>query len=221
MSATFVTLRLQRTLSAVYQFYDAFFFPIDDDTPPVTSPLDVSIPDLRWNALFAENDATYRFSASTLTHPAPAGVNLTVQVTAPGGDYLSLEPILLTLPLPVSVPPQRADFLISRPLWPTVGLRPPSNETVVRGQIQSPTAQPVDGLKIEMWPASAATPPPGTPYTRSNAHGDFLYRFPLLKGAPGSLAPFRIRLNNGAVAVLPASLPISLGGAQILQFQRT
>ena len=100
MSA-FVTPILQRTLSAVYRFYDVFFFPLDDTSPPVTIPLDVSILALRLTAQHAPTDATYRFSALTLTQPAPTGVNLDVQVSDSSGQYTTLQPIQLTLPRPL------------------------------------------------------------------------------------------------------------------------
>ncbi|HWF06817.1 MAG TPA: hypothetical protein VG297_00055 [Bryobacteraceae bacterium] len=221
MSDSFVSPLLQRTLSAVYRFYDVFYFPIGDATPPVVSPLEVSIPSLSWNAYRAADDYTYRFSSLTLTQPAPAGVNLAVDVTAPAGDYVSFEPIQLTLPRTLSVPVQRSDFLIPTPLWPTVAVRPPVGETAVRGQIQSAAALPVSGLKVEMWPGPAVTPPPGTPFTLSDASGQFLYRFPLLKGVSGSPTTFNIQLSNGAVAVSPASLAIPLGTTQVILFQRT
>jgi len=220
-AGSFVAPLHQRSLSAVYRFYDAFLFPIDDFTRPIASALEVSIPALRWNALRVEDDFTYRFSAITLTQPAPSGANLGVQVVATNGDYVSLAPILLTLPLALSSPPKRSDFLINQPLWPTVALRPPDSETAVRGQIRSPGALPVAGLKVEMWPGAALTPPAGTPFTRSDANGEFLFRFPLLKGAAGSSAPFHIRLNDGAIGILPASVPIVFGLMQIIQFDRT
>jgi hypothetical protein len=71
-----------------------------------------------------------------------------------------------------------------------------------------------------MWPSPGPTPP-GTPYTLSNANGDFLFRLPLLKGRTGSTASFEIRLNSGAVAVSPPSVAIVLGVTQIISFQRT
>lgn len=221
MNAPYVAPLLQRTLSAVYRFYDAFFYPIDDRTPPVTSPLDVSIPSFSWSALRAADDFTYRFSALTLTQPAPSGPNLAVQVVAPGGDYVSFEPIVLALPLPLSTPPKRADFLISKPLWPTTAVRPPDGETAVRGYLRSNTAQPVADLKVQMWLGAVLVPPPGTPFSRSNANGDFLFRFPLLKGVPGQTVSISIRLSDGAIAVSPASLSIVLGQTQIIEFQRT
>jgi hypothetical protein len=214
---------LQRTLAAVYRFYDVFLFPIDDTTPPIASPLSVSIPALGLNAFRAETDLTYRFSAVTTTRPAPTGGSLAVQVSAPVGDYADFDPIPLTvsLPLPLSSPVQASDFLIVRRLWPTVRFRPPQGETAVRGQISSATAQPVNGLTVEMWPGPAVTPPAGTPFTVTNSAGEFLFRFPLLKGRAGSSASFNIRLNSGAIAVSPASLPLVLGSTQVIAFQRT
>jgi hypothetical protein len=220
MSAPFVSPLLQRTLSAVYRFYDAFFFPPDLNTPQVASPLDVSIPSRRWSALRAESDNTYRFSAPTLTVPPPAGANLVVQVTALTGDYLSLEPIKLSLPLPLSSPPVPSDFLQNTPLWPTPSLRPPDGETAVRGQVKGATAQPVAGLKVEMWTGASPTPPPGTPYNLTDVQGQFVYRLPLLKGAAGSLVTFKIRLNSGAITLSPASVSLVLGVTQIILFQR-
>jgi hypothetical protein len=219
VSAPDVAPRLQRSLAAAYWFHDVFY-PLDAFTPPIGVPLDVSIPSLNWSALRAESDFTYRFSVLTLTQPAPTGA-LTVQVTAPGGEYVSFDSIVLTLPLLVSSPPQRSDFLVAKPLWPTAALRPPDGETAVRGHIVSPTAQPVADLEVEMWLGNAPVPPPGTPFTRSNTSGDFLFRFPLLKGAPGAPLPVRIRLSGGAIPVSPASLSIALGRTRIIPFQRT
>ena len=224
MSAQFVAPLLQRTLAAAYQFYDAFFFPLDDLTPPITAPLEVSIPSLGWSALRADTDFTYRFSASTLTQPAPSSPSppgFAVQVVAPGGDYVSFESIGLVLPLPLTAPPKRSDFLIPKPLWPTTALRPPDGETAVRGFIRSPTAQAVADLTVEMWLGLAPVPPPGTPFTRSNGSGDFLFRFPRLKGASGQTQTISIRLDGGAVSVSPATLPIVIGQTQIIKFQRT
>jgi hypothetical protein len=220
VTAGFVEPRLQRSLAAVYRFYDAFLYPIDDGTPPIASPLDVLIPQFGWAALAVASDHTYRFSASTLTGPAPAGVNLAVTVTAANGEYVSLEPIALSLPLPLSTPPTRADFLTARPLWPTPALRPPAGETAIRGFIRSATAQPVADLQVEIWTGSAPLPPAGTPFTRSDAKGDFVFRFPRLKGPPGDAVPVSIRLSGGAVTVVPASLSIVLGQTQTVAFQR-
>jgi hypothetical protein len=221
VSTPLVAPLLQRTLLAVYRFYDVFFYPIQDRTTPVNSPLEVSVPSTGQVALRSDGDFTYRFSAVTLTQPAPVGVDLAVQVVATDGDYASFEPILLTLPLPLSTPPVRGDFLIPTPLWPTVAYRPPSGETAVRGAVRSPTAQPVAGLKVEVWPGASPLPPAGTPYTRTNANGDFLFRFPLLKGTAGTSLTAGIRLEGGAVPVTPSSTSIVLGRTQIIPLQRT
>ncbi len=213
----------QRSLSAVFTFYDAFLYPPGssqppDPTPLVGSPLGVSIPSLQWQAAAAD-DGSYRFSALTLTQPAPGGANLAVQVDAPLGDYLSFDPITITLPLPISSPPLRSDFLIPTKLWPTVAFRPPSGETAVRGIIASPTAQPVSNLKIEMW--LGAGPAPGSPYTFTNLNGEFLFRFPLFQSASGQTTQANIQINSGAIPVLPAAPTVLIGATQILQFQRT
>jgi hypothetical protein len=205
----------------VYRFYDAFLFPIDDRTPPLSTPLEVSIPSLQWAALRVDGDCTYRFSALTLTKPAPTGANLPVHVVAPAGDYVSFEPILLTLPLPVATPPTRANYLITRPLWPTPVVRPPIGETAVRGHLRSASALPVANLKVQVWTGGSPTPPAGTPFTRSNEHGDFLVRFPRLKGTPGQTEVVGIQLSDGAVGVTPASLSIVLGQTQVVEFLRT
>jgi hypothetical protein len=220
MSASFTLITFQRSLSVVYRFYDEFFFPIDNRTPPVRSPLDVSIPALNWSA-WPASDLSYRFSALTLTEPPPSGTNLQVQVVAELGDYVNLQPITVDLPRSVSNPPLASDFLINVPLWPTVALRPPQSETAVRGFITSSSSQPVANLKVEMWMHPAATPPPGTPFTLSDANGAFLFRFPLLKGASGSNVTINVRINNGTIAGTPSSLPIVVGQTQFVQLTRT
>ena len=221
MNAPYSALLLQRTLAAAYQFHDIFFEPLDDRSPPVLSLLDVSIPSLGWSAFRAEGDATYRFSALTVAAPAPSGTNLAVQVMAPRGDYVNLEPILLTLPRALSSPPKRSDFLITKPLWPTTALRPPDGETAVRGQIRSGTSATVSDIKVEMWTGVAPAPSAGAPYTRSNADGDFLFRFPLVRRSTGSTITVNIRLAGGAITVSPASTPVVFGRTQIIQFQMT
>ncbi len=221
MVDTAVPVLGQRTLCAVYRFYDAFLLPADERTPPLSTPLEVSIPAFAWTAQRSPQDNTYRFSAFTLRQPAPSGGGLAVQVTAVSGDYLSLEPIVLALPLALSSPPVRADFLIELPLWPASSMRPPPGETAVRGHVRSASAQPVAGLKVEMWAGAAPLPPAGTPYTRTDANGDFLVRMPLLKARPGQALAVRLRLDSGVVPVVPASLSIMTGLTQVIAFQRT
>lgn len=221
MASTYVSAVNQRTLCAVYRFFDAFMTPVNSRTPPIGATLNVSIPSLAWEAKRILADGTYRFSASTLTRPSPVGPNLAVSVVSEAGQYVTHVPILLTLPLPVSTPPVAADFRQDLPLWPTASLRPPAGETAVRGRIFSPTAQPVENLKVEIWAGAAPLPPPGTPFTFSDINGDFLFRLPLLKAASGQMLPIRIRLQSGLLPVIPASLSLTTGQTQIISFQRT
>ena len=221
MTSVFVAPLLRRSLAAVFRFYDAFYFPIDDRTPPIDAALEVAIPSLGWTALRNEADATYRFSALTLEQPVPSGPALAVQVVSARGDYVSFEPIVLTLPRAVSTPPRRSDYLIALPLWPTTAFRPPGFETAVYGRILSPTAQPVSDLRVRAWTGGAPLPPPGSPYTRSNAQGEFLFRFPLLKGAAGRTESISLQLADGAVAVAPTSVLITRGQTQIIELQRS
>jgi hypothetical protein len=221
IASTQVAVLDRRTLCAVYRFFDAFMTPVDSRTPPIGSPLVVSIPARAWTALRVRADGTYRFSAPTLTEPAPTGVNLAVSVVSLTGEYVAPSPILLTLPLAVSVPPVAADFLRDLPLWPTPSMRPPAGETAVRGRITSPTSQPVAGLQVEMWTGGSPVPPPGTPSTLTDSDGEFLYRFPRLKATPGQPLPVRIRLESGLLPIVPASLSLTTGQPQIILFQRT
>ena len=81
-------------------------------------------------------------------------------MTASGGDYVSFEPIVLNqLPVTISSPPVRLDFLTPVPLWPTTRFRPPLGETAVWGMLGTNTPQPVADIKVEMWldPAAVAT----------------------------------------------------------------
>ena len=66
----------------------------------------------------------------------------------------------------------------------------------------------------------APVPPAGTPFTRTDAHGDFLFRFPLLKGVPGDVLPAQIQLAGGAIAVSPAAPTIVVGRTELMTFQR-
>ena len=220
MSAPMVTPLLQRSLSVVYRFYDAFLYPtLSDKTPAIHSPLEISIPKFSWNAFRSDDDLTYRFSWLTLTQSAPAGANLDVEVVATNGDYLNLDPFQVTLPLAVSVPPKSSDFLQTKPLWPAQSMRPPAGETAVRGRIADVANQPVAGVKVEMWTGGTPVPPPGTPFTQSAANGCFLYRFPLLTGTRGSVVTVNVRLNGGVLVVTPTSLPVVIGELQIFQLK--
>lgn len=212
---------LRRSLAAVYRFYDIFYLPFDGAVPPVRSPLAVSIPSLRWHALWAENDATYRFSALTLTKSAPIATQMAVEVVAQNGDYVNHEPIKLDLPLPLSTPPRSDDFLLCRALWPTTAFRPPPGETAVRGQICGAGA--LGGLRVVM--AEGATPPldGDGPYTFTDARGEFLFRFPRQKGPPRDNITLHIQVSEGGlpVAITPATVSAVYGTTNLCQFQRT
>jgi hypothetical protein len=220
MSAPMVTPLLQRSLSVVYRFYDAFVYPtLSDKTPAIDSQLEVSILKFGWNALRSDDDLTYRFSWMTLTQAPPAGANLDVQVVATAGDYINLDPFQVTLPLAVSSPPKASDFLQEKPLWPAESMRPPVGETAVRGRISNAANVPAGGVKVEMWTGGSPLPPSGTPFTQSAGNGCFIYRFPLLAGARGSIVTVNVRLNNGVLLVTPSSLPVIIGQLQIFQLK--
>jgi hypothetical protein len=221
MASTHVAAVNRRMLCTVYRFFDAFMTPVNALTPPVAHALRVSIPSLAWTALRVAEDGTYRFSASTLTMPAPAGPALPVTVLDESGAYVNHVPLVLTLPRPVSSPPVAADFLIDLPLWPTPAWRPPPGETAIRGHVTSPTAQAVDHLQVEMWTGPSLVPPAGTPFTFTDVHGGFLFRFPFLKAAPAQPLPLRIRLQAGLLPVVPATLSATTGQTQVIPFQRT
>ncbi len=143
-----------------------------------------------------------------------------LRVASTEGDYRSLEPVLLTLPRAVSNPPVPADFLIPQPLWPTTRWKAPAGETVVRGSLSSPTSQPVGGLVLEMWVGASPTPPAGTPFTRTESDGGFLYRFPRLKGAAGAPLTVQARLNGGAIPLPASPLNLVFGRTHFVSLQR-
>ena len=213
----FPTFRHQ--LAIAYQFTDAFTGLV------VRTPLAVTIPELRWTALRSEQDFTYRFVVTN--QDVPAGGPFDVVVAAPLGDYVALEPIALTLPVVVAHPPpvRRSDYLVSLPLWPTrkfAGV----NETVVIGHVTSSGATSVDRLKVvlDRTPAPYGNP---RPFTRTDAHGDFLYRVPESKGwdtannvpiTQETLAITVTDSNGNSVIANPSQFPIDVGATQIVRF---
>jgi hypothetical protein len=218
---------LTHYLGVVVRFVDPF------TNRPVSVPLSVSIPALRWSALWWESDSTYRFSKSNV--PVIAGVpqlptgTFALKVDLPGrendppdpptalprGPYAAFEPRQVTLPpaAPHAPPVLVSDYLVDLTLWPTVAFTVPAGETAVVGQIVSSTAQSVVGLKVIVF--RGATPPAGTPYTRTDAAGQFLYRLPGLKRSVGSLtASLGIQVfteANAPLAVTPSTFPIPIG----------
>ena len=218
---------LSRYLGVVVRFVDPF------TNRPVPVQFSVSIPELRWTALWRGSDSTYRFSKSNV--PVIGGVpqlptgTFDLKVDLPGrendppdpptalprGPYAAFEPRLVTLPPAAPHPPPVlvSDYLVDLLLWPTVAFTVPAGETAVVAQIVSSTAQSVVGLKVHVF--QGASPPAGTPYTRTNAAGQFLYRLPDLKRKVGALtASLGIQVFSAAdtpLAVTPSSFAVPIG----------
>lgn len=213
-----------RLLAAVITFRDVFYLPFADDTPPVNARIDVSIPSRKWNALFVDRDATWRFSVAG--EPIPTGT-FDVQVDVREGPYAHFEPFQLTLPVTPSSPPKTSDFLVVKPLFPTRRFQVPRGETAIIGQLQHPTL-PTQGLKVRMYPT--ASPPSVVPYTYTDAQGGFLFRFPRLDTTVIPTPPQKVAMvdltvevSEGGVpvAVSPSTLTVPLGMTQFMAFTRT
>jgi hypothetical protein len=214
---------LTHYLGVVVRFVDPF------TNRPVPVQFSVSIPALRWSALWWGSDSTYRFSKSNVpviggVPQLPAGT-FDLKVVLPGrendppdpptalprGPYAAFEPRQVTLPPAAPHPPPVlvSDYLVELTLWPTVAFTVPAGETAVVGQIVSSSAQSVVGLKVLVF--QGATPPAGTPYTRTDAAGQFLYRLPDLKRKVGALtASLGIQVfsvANAQLAVTPSTFP--------------
>lgn len=177
----------RHSLCAAWQFTDAF------SLRPIAVPLTVTVPAiappypwmpaLPWTAVDG-GDGVYRFKVTNGV-VAPTGT-LAVNVAVPTSDYVAFEPLAMTLvptgmhgvaPRPLAGPyPQRSDFLLSTPLWPTRVFRIPPGETAVVGSITNAASAPVAGLKVTMWSSAYANAPAGTPYTYTDANGDFVFR---------------------------------------------
>jgi hypothetical protein len=208
------TPTLTRTLAAVVQFVDPF------TALPIRFPFSVSIPALRWTALWWDTDATYRFSRANV--PLAGGVpqlpvgTFALSITPTGGPYAALEPRQITLPPAASHPPPvlAADYLVALALWPTVAFRVPAGETAVTARLVSATNQNVGGLKARLF--DAASPPPPNVYTRSDAAGQFLIRLPALRRGnaadPTALLDVQVfDAANAPIAVTPATLTVPIG----------
>lgn len=214
--------RLTLALAVVYRFSDIFTGAV------VRAPLAVTIPSLKWTAFASLPDATYRFvglpaAPGTLPH------SFAVTVESVNGDYASYEPFAVTLPLTLPPgPPQRATYLVEKPLWPTRRLRPPPGETAVIGQITSTAGQPLAGLKVYLSP-DVIPPVPTGPYAYSDVHGDFLCRLPDVKAtldASSAVIPVTLNLQvfdgSTPVSVTPSTIAGVVPGALIFQpFTRT
>jgi hypothetical protein len=211
--------RALHRLAVALRFVDAF-----TDTP-VRVPLAVSIPAQAWPARYGGSDATYRFLVTNADLPAGT---FAVTVTAPGGEYVNWEPVSVQLPppgLPHAPPLRASDFLVTRPLWPTPRLRLPPAETAVLGRVVSASAAPVAGLRVALF--TPPGPPPAAPYTRTDARGEFLFRFPQLRGSASggavvSQAAVAAEVRDASdnpLAVTPAGpQDVPLGKASVLTF---
>ena len=223
MNAPYVAPRLQRSLSAAYSVLRCVLLPIDDLHPADRLAARCVDP-----VVAVERAARGRRFHLPLqrAHADAAGADRR-QSRGPGRRRRAATTsasirFVLTLPLPVSAPPQRPDFLIAKPLWPTTAMRPPDGETAVRGHHRSPTAQPVadlDGRDVARRRAGAAAgnavhalrirtaiscsafrcsrARPGAPCRSASAY-------------PAARFPFRLRRCRSL-----------LGQTQIITFQRT
>jgi hypothetical protein len=204
----------QRGLAFAITFRDRFLPAVED--PPIRAPLEVEALGQR---AFAASDGTYRISVVGAPPVLPVGT-FPVTVRSPGGEYRAFDPIEVTLPLAASVPPQRSDYLLFESLWPTRLFPIPRGETAVIGVItQQGIPQP--GLSVRLHESVA--PLPDTPEARTDAAGEFVYRFPF---APGAASPDPLSLNvtvlDGitAVPVTPAAVQLETGLVHTLSFLR-
>jgi hypothetical protein len=147
-------------------------------------------------------------------------------VTDPAGEYVNWEPFQVQVPRPglPHPPPLRAsDYLVERKLWPTRNFRPPPGETAVAGRVVSGGVNPVSGLKVALF--TAPGPAPAAPYTRTDEGGQFLFRFPLLKGeVTGGTVVAQVSLGvevrdaGGLLTATPATVTVPLGRVSVLTF---
>jgi hypothetical protein len=202
----------QRVLAFAIGFRDRFL-PSPDD-PPIPVPLEVESLGQR---AFGGADGTYRISVTGTPPVIPTGT-FPISVRAPGGQYVTFDPIEVTLPLPVSIPPQRSDYLLLQSLWPTRMLSLPTGETALAGTITE-QGLPRPGLTVLLH--EGTTPPSGTPDARTDATGSFLYRLPFARGAtsPSPLS-FNLTVLDGAtvLAVTPAAVALVPGRTNNVSF---
>jgi len=184
-----VSETVQLRLAAAVRFQDAFTL------LPIDVPLDVRIealpivkcmPFVPWKAIPGPTDATYRFLVGDRT-VLPVGA-IPVTVTAPRAEYVDFEGFSMVLPRAlVAHPPTPAatDYLIEKTLWPTQALKVPPGETAIVAIVKSAAANPVVGLRLQVW--TGAGPAPAVPYTYTNAAGEALFRLPDLKTLVGGV----------------------------------
>ena len=198
---------LTRDLAVAVRFVDPF------TGQAVRVPMSVSIPALQWSAVRSERDATYRFSLANLPtvggvpqFPAWAMGTHALEVNVPGELYAMMEPLTVTIPPAAPhVPPAPADYRVDLPLWPTRALRSPPGETAVVGRLASSGGAAVGGWKVTLFQGGA--PPPGAPYARANAAGEFLFRLPGLKRGSSAIptASLGVEVRDPADVVQPVA----------------
>lgn len=183
-------------LAIVLRFVDAF------TGRPVETRLRVAMTGQRWDAVHCAADSTYRFMMTA--SPVPSGA-FQVEVEDPEQNYVNHEPIELTLTSSSPTPPiSRHDYLHEFPLWPTRKFEVPIGETAVVGRLVNASAGAVGGLDVRIFPVGE--PPPPTPYARSNADGEFLFRLPwVTRETDGTPIPpsLEVQVSRDGVGVSP------------------
>jgi hypothetical protein len=188
-------------------------------------PAVVGMPRLPWRAYHA-GDGTYRFQTTGWTIP-PVGATV-ILVTAPGGEYLDLEPAPVVLPRPIAGPfPTRGDMIVTHRLWPTRRLTLPIGETAVVGTLRTVAGAAAAGYRVTLGEAPIGA---ATPYGYTDATGDFLVRMPNVRTMslpPASAirtdAPLSIEIRSPpafAALIAPAApafpLPVTIGRSSTL-----
>lgn len=200
--------RVRHELAIALRFEDVF------TGEAVRAPLEVSIPELRWEAMRGR-DETYRF-VTGITRPPPGSYG--VEVVSPTGEYRSFVPFQVTLPHSGPTPPTRPGWMITRPLWPTRRLRLGPGETGLTGRLVT-AGVPQPGRKIRFLGSMA----PVDPHTFSDEHGELIARFPYAKRDPMAPVPVltltvTIEIDDGAATATPGAVTIDLGTVRHQQF---
>lgn len=171
----------------------------------IDAPLTVTVPALRLVAVHDARDRSYRLVFDPRATP-PAGPDVAVLVSAGRGDYIDQAGITVppVRPAPGHVPVLVGDVLKTFPLWPTRALAPSPGETVVVGRVVGAGGAPLADHRVAI--AINAPALATAPVVRSDAAGEFLYRLPGLRRAPGVLA---MDLALAVTAPGGANVPVS------------
>lgn len=217
--ALFVDVEIIHRLGVAVRLFDIF------TGETVRVPLIVTIPVLRWTAIHAATDDTYRFVVTN--RDIPGGPPFAIEVEAPGKEYEAREALPVTLPIVVGHPPPvvRPDYLLEFPLWPTRRRRVLPGETAVTGRIVSGGATNVDGLRVFLFEPPG--PAPVTPYAYANVHGEFLFRLPQLHARMSGAVPvvtatlnieIRDQVNVPVAPLNPGAVVVDLGRSSLFEF---